>query len=93
MFPKETLSEILFFLAEHESFSSVQKLGSLTPNQVKEALRSLASELKQQAIQEQDLSKVDYKKLDELSPKVKQVLSTLTPREFHTLFKNFGYEA
>ena len=92
MLPKETLSELLLFLVENEEFRSIEKLGSFTPLQLKEALKELAVHLRQQADRETDLSKVDYKHFEELSPQVKQVLSTLTPREFQTLFKHFGFE-
>jgi hypothetical protein len=92
MLPKETLSELLFFLVENEDFLSIEKLGSFSPNQVKEALKELALHLRQEADKESDLSKVNYKHFEELSPQVKQVLSTLTPREFQTLFKHFGFE-
>ena len=92
MLPKETLSELLFFLVENEEFPSIERLGSFTPIQVKEALKELALHLRQQADKENDLSKVNYKHFEELSPQVKQVLSTLTPREFQTLFKHFGFE-
>jgi len=92
MLPKETLSELLFFLVENEDFLSIEKLGSFSPSQVKEALKELALHLRQQADKETDLSKVNYKHYEELSPQVKQVLSTLTPREFQTLFKHFGFE-
>ena len=92
MLPKETLSELLFFLVENEEFRSIEKLGSFTPIQFKEALKELALHLRQEADKEHDLSKVNYKHFDELSPQVKQVLATLTPREFQTLFKHFGFE-
>jgi hypothetical protein len=92
MLPKQALSELIFYLAEHEEFRSIESLGTFTTAEVKNALRELAFQLRREADQEQDLSKMDYKHLDELSPKVKQVLSTLTPREFQTLFKQFGIE-
>ena len=92
MLPKETLSELLFYLVENEEFHSLQSLGSFSTPQVKEALKELALHLRQEADKENDLSKVNYKHFEELSPRVKQVLATLTPREFQTLFKHFGYE-
>ena len=92
MLPKETLSELLLFLVENEEFKSLEKLGSFTPAQVREGIKELAIHLRQQADREHDLSKVDYKHFEELNPRVKQVLSTLTPREFQTLFKHFGFE-
>ncbi|MFO1518849.1 MAG: hypothetical protein U1F57_04175 [bacterium] len=92
MLPKETLSELLFFLVENEELKSIERLGSFTPTLVKESLKELAVQLRQEADKEQDYTKIDYKHFEELSPHVKQVLSTLTPREFQTLFKNFGFE-
>ncbi len=92
MLPKETLSELLLYLAEHEEFSSLQALNSFNPAQVRAALKELAFELRRESEKERDLSKMAYKHLEELSPKVKQVLSTLTPREFQTLFKQFGVD-
>ena len=92
MLPKDTLSELLFFIVENEEFKSIEKLGSFSEREVKEALRDLAVGLRQEADKERGLSKVDYKHFEELSPHVKQVLSTLTPREFQILFKHFGFE-
>jgi len=92
MLPKETLSELLLYLVEHEEFKSLEALSSLNPSQVRAALKELAFELKRETEKERDLSKIAYKHFEELSPKVKQVLSTLTPREFQILFKQFGVE-
>ncbi len=92
MLPKTTLSELLLFLAEHEDFHSIESLGSFTSAQVREALKDLAFSLRKQASEEQSSAKIDFKHFEELSPKVKQVLSTLTPRECQTLFQHFGFE-
>ena len=91
MLPKETLSELLLYLVEHEEFLSVQSLGSFTPKQAKEALKELAFVLRQEADKDQP-EKLDLKKLEEISPKVRHALSTLTPRELQMLIRQFGIE-
>lgn len=90
MLPKETLSEILRYLVEHEEFKSIDDLGSISRNEVRTALLELASHLQIEAKREQNLNSGSYQNYDELSPKVKHVLSTLTPREFQALLKQFG---
>jgi DNA-directed RNA polymerase sigma subunit (sigma70/sigma32) len=92
MLPKETLSELLNYIADNEELKSIEQLGTVTPHEVRTALRELATELRIESLKEQDLSKSDYQKHDELTRKVKQVLSALTPREFQILFKQFGIE-
>lgn len=93
MLPLETLSELLKYLAEHEEFRSLSELGSISPDEVRVALRDLSNYLRQKADKERTTAKIDPKHFEELTPKVKQVLSTLTPREFQILFKQFGIEA
>ncbi len=92
MIPKDTLSELLFYLADHEEFKSVESLGSFTPQEVRDVLRELALSLRQQADQE-ETGKIDVKHLEELSSKVKHALSTLTPRELKSLVKHFDIES
>ncbi len=91
MLPKDTLSEILLYLVEHEEFKSIDKLGSLSQKEVREGLKELAFSLRQEIDREQS-GTVDIKHMQELSPKVKHALSTLTNRELQTLIKSFGIE-
>lgn len=90
--PKETLSELLNFLADHEAFESVRELGSITPSQVRLLLRELAEDLKREDYQKIEAKALDPSHFDELSPQVKQALSELSPLELQRLIRHFGIE-
>lgn len=90
--PKETLSELLNFLADHESFESVRELGSISAAQVRTILKELAQELKREATREMEETPLDPSHFDELSPEVKQALSELSPVELQRLVRHFGIE-
>ncbi len=90
--PKETLSELLNFLADHESFESLRELGTITPQQVRTILKELAQELKREAAREMEETPLDPSHFDELSPEVKEALSTLSPGDLQRLIRHFGIE-
>lgn len=48
--PKDTMAELLLFIAEKEKFSSLKELGTLSPRQFRNALRALAEQLKQESL-------------------------------------------
>ena len=90
--PKETLAELLLFLAENEEFSSLQKLldGEFTPDEVQAAFRELAVGLRQEAIQETSQQIQDAKNDSFLTKKTKTIISSLSPIEEKTLLTVFG---
>ena len=90
--PKETLAELLLFLAENEEFSSLQKLldGEFTPDEVQAAFRELAVGLRQEAIQETSQQIQDVKNDSFLTKKTKTIISSLSPIEEKTLLTVFG---
>ena len=89
--PKETLAELLLFLADQEEFSAVQELlsGGVTVAEVKASLRELALELKKEVSQEKA---TDYnpQKDGKLSKETKAIISYLSPGEEKTLLSAFG---
>lgn len=89
--PKETLIELLFYLAENEKFSAVQEnlAGGVTVNEVKTALRELAVALSREA-GEEAAGEVSVKKGAHLSPRTKEIISYLSPYEEKTLLAAFG---
>lgn len=89
--PKETLAELLLFLAEHEEFASVENLlvEELAVSQVRAALREIATALKQEAIQE-EASEYHAQKDGRLSKEVKTIISYLSPGEEKSLLQAFG---
>lgn len=86
--PKETAAELLFFLADNEDFSSVEKMGDsdITVEEVRAVLRELASALNREA-------SANWKSFDVkgkgLSKEAKNVISSLSPREEQSLLTAF----
>lgn len=89
--PKETLAELLIFLAENERFSSVsEKLaGGVTVEETRAALRELACGLVREAGGETG-AHADLKKGAHLSRKAREIISYLSPHEEKTLLSTFG---
>jgi len=89
--PKETLAELLLFLADHEEFASVEELliDGMTLQQVRSALRELALELKREAAQEAE-SDYNPQKDSRLAKETKTIISYLSPGEEKTLLQAFG---
>ncbi len=90
MIPNDTLSEVLRYLVDHEEFKSVDSLESISRNDVRVALLRLADKLDQEVKAEQDESFQNFQNFEELSAKVKTLLSNLSPGECKKLFKQFG---
>lgn len=89
--PKETLIELLFYLADNEKFPSVAEnlKGGVTVNEVKTALRELAVALSREA-GEEAAGDSGAKKGAHLSPRAKEIISCLSPYEGKTLLAAFG---
>lgn len=89
--PKETLAELLLFLAEREEFSTVQELLSegVPIAEVRAALRELAMEVRKEAQLENE-SDYNPQKDAKLSKEAKTIISYLSPGEEKTLLKAFG---
>lgn len=89
--PKETLAELLLFLAENEEFASVEKrlAEGMSIAQVRAALRELAVGLKQEAAEEGD-SHYNPQKDGKLSSQTKEIISYLSPGEERALLQAFG---
>ena len=89
--PKKTLAELLLFISENETFSSVEKKlgGSVSVQEVRFALRELAVEIAKEA--DSACENVDAARdATELSDATKKILSILSPHEEKTLFDAFG---
>lgn len=88
--PKETLAELLLFLADHEEFAAVENLlaeGVTTP-QLRAALREVALGLKQEVADEGD--DYDAQRDRRLSDVAKTIISYLSPGEEKSLLQAFG---
>jgi hypothetical protein len=87
--PKETVAELLYFLAENERFSSVTaKLkGGVTVPQVRGLLREVARSISDEALVEASAHEHEG---TELSTKTKDVISSLTAEEGQKLMAAFG---
>lgn len=90
MLPKETISEVLRYLVDHEEFKSVDSLESIRRNDVRVILLQLADQLEAEAKREEEESLQNYQNFEELSIKVKSLLSNLSPSECKKLFRQFG---
>ncbi len=90
--PKETVVELLYFLAENEKFSTIDdKLsGSFTTAQVRSVLRELAEGLSKEAVTESSAELQDLRASSELSSRVHDVISSLSPQEEQKLLSAFG---
>lgn len=90
--PKETLAQLLLYLAENEKFESVsRKLGTgVSVEEVRAVLRELAVEIAKEAAGRGDDS-FDVKKAAGLSAKAKDIISYLSPHEEKTLLSAFGF--
>lgn len=92
--PKETIAEILHFIADTESFEETQKIlgDSLEVGDLRRALREIGDHLRREAVQEKAAApSFDVQSNDYLSPQARQLLSCLTPREERIVLKAFGF--
>ena len=90
--PKQTASELLMFLADHEEFSSASKLlgEDITSQEISSLLREVSAGLMQEWMKESRDDKFDAKKDTNLSKQTKNILSYLSPHEEKTLLEAFG---
>jgi hypothetical protein len=86
--PKDTLAEVLLYLADKEIFPSLKPLGTITPAKLKAALKELAERLKQEA-----RSEAPAEELEQLEKSLKkphqEILSELHPEEKERLLRSF----
>ena len=89
--PKETLAELLFFLAENEEFASVHKLlgEGVTVKEVRGSFRELAEGLHKEVAAEV-ANQYNAQKDNRLSAEAKEIISYLSPGEEKTLLTAFG---
>jgi hypothetical protein len=86
--PKDTLAEVLLYLADKEIFPSLKALGTVSPAMLKSALKDLAQKLKQEARNEAPLEEME--KLEKSLKKPHQeILSELQPEEKERLLRSF----
>lgn len=91
--PKETLVELLFYLAENESFPSVSRdlSGGVTVDEVRQVLRELAVGLAREDSSHENESTADMLKKAGVSPKARKIMSALSEREEKTILHVFGF--
>lgn len=90
--PKEALGELLAYLADNESFATVEKKldGCMTVAEIRAALRELAVEVKREAASEEVNAK-ELVKGTGVSRKTKEVLTYLSNYEEKKLLTAFGF--
>jgi hypothetical protein len=90
--PKETLAELLSYLADNEPFDSVRKnlAGAVEVAEVRAALRELALSIKREAAAE-GAGFGDAAKRGSFTRKSKALLSCLSSLEEEKLMKAFGF--
>ncbi len=91
--PKETLVELLLYLAENEKFPSVSKelKGGVTVDEVKDVLRELAMGLAREEQVEKGEGTIDMLKQAGASAKARKIMSALSAREEKTILNAFGF--
>lgn len=91
LMPKETLSELLHYVAENERFTSISEnlSGGIMVEEARAAFRELARELSREALEERGDS--DPTKNAHLSRKTREIISYLSSNEEKTLLKAFGF--
>ncbi len=84
--PKETLAELILYIAEHEEFTSLKKLKTVTHQQFVQALKALAQDLMDSALEQG--SGVDAL-MNGLNDNVKEVLDKLPKSDRIKLIRGF----
>jgi len=89
--PKEAVSELLFYLAEQEEFSSLDRLGGdVTVQETRSVFRELAEQLRREADAEWSQKDYNAQKDRSLSKEARDIISYLSPGEERTLLTAFG---
>jgi hypothetical protein len=91
--PKETLVELLLFLADNESFDSVKKnlREGMTVPEVRSALRELALQLAKEVPSACQSELDTLMKESGVSPKALKIISALSEREKKDFLSAFGF--
>lgn len=90
--PKETLVELLLFLADNEKFDSVKRsLGEgVTVPEVRAVLRELSCELAKEIPSESKANMDEMMKQVGVSPKARKIISALSEKEQKNFLSAFG---
>lgn len=90
--PKATAAELLEFLAEKESFQTVEGLleKEITAVEIKALLRELAGILAQEAEDHKQSRRIDVETIEHIGSNTKKVLASLSPEEERVLLSAFG---
>lgn len=92
--PKETLGDLLHFIADTESFQETLNLlgDSVEVGQLKRALRELGTRLRDEAKDEAPATAaMNLKQNPFLTEQVKEIISYLTPKEERKVIERFGF--
>lgn len=91
--PKELFAEILNYLADYEALEGLINVleGQYTLSQVRAAFRECASNMRKEVeLEKEQTSLPDYRKDEQLSARVKELLSILSPGDERKLLDRFG---
>lgn len=86
--PAETLAQLLLYLNEHESFSSIKELGTVSRQALSAAIQALAKDLQNKSDAQAEVP--DFRDWKELSEPYREILAKLSPREAQLLLKGLG---
>ncbi|MBI2068430.1 MAG: hypothetical protein HY539_04770 [Deltaproteobacteria bacterium] len=90
--PKEILAEVLRAIADYEKLDGLQQVVSadFSLEETRTALRELAVQLREEAVQEKMESDVPPSR-ESFSDETRNLLARLSPREEKRLLKAFGF--
>ena len=90
--PKQFAAELLLFLAEHENFSSVEKLlgDEVAVEEVRALFREISSGLMEETLKELKENKNGVSDNVYISPQTRSILSHLSPQDEYSLLEIFG---
>lgn len=84
--PKETLGELLLYVADHEDFSSLKSLNTVTQKQFVAALKAFAQDLIESSFTE---GSAVTELMNGLNDNVRQILEKLPQADREKLIKGF----
>ncbi len=90
--PRELFAEVLDYIADYERLSGLDSIleGQYTVLDVRGALHEVALRIRQIVEEEKEGRLPNYQKDEKLTPRVKDILSALSPTDERRLLDRFG---
>ena len=83
--PTETLAELIHFINENEDLESIRELGTVSREDLRQALRELGAKLQAEAAEQEQA--LEFSDLVEIKDSFRKILSALNEREKQLLMK------